>query len=556
MNAFLQSLKNLGTTRLTAIAGAGVAVLAFFIYLMARMSTPPMELLYGGLELSDANQIVTKLQTEKVPYELRREGSEIWVPRDKKLDLRVKMAEQQLPSGGSVSTGYEVFDKNDVLGSTAFMQNINLLRATEGELARTIHAIDGIKSARVHLVMPKREAFTRDMQEPSASIVLKMDGNRRLSKQQVQAIQHLVAAAVPKLKPQRISIVDDKGTLLARGSEDDQQAMAENADEIRLTAEQRLQRTVEDLLERSMGPDKVRAEVSVDMDFDHSTSTQETYDPESKVVRSQVTVEEGSQTQDAENSTVSVTQNLPDAGANNNPGARSQSKQNRTQETVNYEISKTVTNHIKELGAIKRLTVAVLVDGRYGPPAEGQKKLTYQPRDEKEMEQIASLVRSAVGYDANRGDQVEVINMPFAGHDEPESEASDNKLFGFDRDTVEKIASNLGLSVVAILFVLLVLRPLVSRAVESMAAQPATADGRRLLADQSVTPPLLAAGGAPPVPAPGMLPEELDTVDELIDIDKVEGRVKASSIRKIGEIVEKHPEEALSIIRAWMYSDA
>ena len=555
MNSFLQSLKNLGPMRLTAIAGGGVAVLAFLIYLLAKFSSPQMELLYGGLELQDANQIVTKLQTDKVPYELRHDGSEIWVPKDQKLGLRVKMAEQQLPSGGSVSTGYELFDKGDVLGSTSFMQNVNLLRAMEGELGRTIHTIDGVKSARVHLVMPKREVFSREMQDPSASIVLKMEGNRRLSKGQVQAIQHLVAAAIPKLKPSRISIIDDKGTLLARGSDDDKTAMSDTADELKLATEQRLQHTIEELVERSIGPDKVRAEVSVEMDFDRVATTTETYDPEGKVERSHVTVEEGDQTTDAETSSVSVQQNLPDAGANN-AGARSQSKQNRTQETVNYEISKTVKNHVKELGTVKRITAAVLIDGRYGPPADGQTKMTYQPRDEKEMEQFAALVRNAIGYDANRGDQVEVTNLPFVGHDEPEPTGAENKLFGMDRDLVEKIATNLGASVVAILFLLLILRPLASRAIESMAANPATADGRRLLADHgAMVPPLLAAGGMPPVPAAGMLSEEMDTVDELIDIDKVEGRVKASSIRKIGEIVEKHPEEALSIIRAWMYAD-
>lgn len=553
MNSFLQSLRNLGTTRLTVIAGGGVAVLAFFIYLLARMSTPPMEMLYGELELADANAIVSKLQADKVPYELRRDGSEVWVPADRKLDLRVKMAEQQLPNGGSVSTGYEVFDKGDILGSTSFIQNVNLLRAMEGELARTIHSIDGVKAARVHLVMPKREAFSHDTPDASASIVLKMEAGRRLSKSQVLAIQHLVAAAVPKLKPSMISVVDDKGTLLARGT-DDAQAMAETAAEAKLVTEERLQRTIEDLLERSLGPDHVRAEVSVDMDYDRISTTQETYDPDSKVERSTVTTEENQQTSDSDTAPVSVQQNLPDVGANS-AGAKSQSKQSRVQTTENYEISKVVKNQIKEMGNVKRITAAVLVDGHYLPPADGQKKMTYQPLDDKELEQITALVRTAIGYDANRGDQVQVTSMPFTGHDEPEAEASDNKLLGMDRDFIEKVASNLGLSVVAILFLLLVLRPLVSRAVESMAAGQAGADGRRMLADHGVTPPLLAAGG-PPAPAPGLLAEELDTVDELIDIDKVEGRVKASSLRKIGEIVEKHPEEALSIIRAWMYSEA
>ncbi len=273
MNGFLQSLRNLGPMRLTGIAGGGVAVLAFVIYLMARLSSPPMEMLYGNLDLSDANQITKALDTDKVAYELRAGGTEIWVPADQKLPLRVKLADQSLPSGGSVTTGYELFDKTDVLGSTAFLQNVNLLRAMEGELGRTIRSIQGIKSARVHLVLPHREVFTREVEEPSASIVLKMEGARRLDKGQVSAIQHLVAAAVPKLKPERISIVDDKGTLLARGSGDEHEAMIENAEDMKLTTQERLQRTIEDLLERSLGPDKVRAEVTVDMDFDRVATT-------------------------------------------------------------------------------------------------------------------------------------------------------------------------------------------------------------------------------------------------------------------------------------------
>jgi flagellar M-ring protein FliF len=202
------------------------------------------------------------------------------------------------------------------------------------------------------------------------------------------------------------------------------------------------------------------------------------------------------------------------------------------------------------MGEIRRISAAVMVDGTYGPAAQGQTKLTYQPLDQKQLDQIAALVKSAIGFDTKRGDQVEVTNMEFAGHDQPDTSAVDQKILGFDREFVEKIASNLGLSILAILFLLLVLRPLVSRAVEAMAAQ--AAEGRRLVGEAG-GPGLLTAG--PPVPGAGMLPEDVESVDELIDIDKVEGRVKASSIRKIGEIVDKHPEEALSIIRAWMYQE-
>lgn len=528
--------------RLTAMAGVGVAILAFFIYLMSRMASPQMELLYADLELADANAIVTRLQHDKVPYELRREGAEIWVAKDRKLDMRVKMAEQALPSGGNL-TGYELFDKSETLGSTSFMQNVNLVRALEGELARTIRSINGVKSARVHLVLPKREMFSRETQEPSASVVLSMAGSGRLGKQQVQAIQHMIAAAVPKLSPSRISIVDDKGTLLARGYESDQAMMSETAEERRLAYENRLNRAIEELLERTMGPSNVRVEVTAEMDFDRVATTEEVYDPEKSVIRSQVTIEEGENSSDSEGSPTTVTQNLPDVNAANSGNTRSSANSKRNQETVNYEVSKTVRNHVKELGQVRRLSVAVLVDGLY-VDKDGNRE--YQPRTEQEMEQVASLVRSAVGYDANRGDQIEVVNLRFADGDEKPPAEADDKIFGFERDFVERIASNLGLSVVAILFLLLVLRPLVSRAVETMAA----ASERGLLTEGPGAPAL--AGPAPPTPG-ALLADE--SVDELIDIDKVEGRVKASSIRKIGEIVDKHPDEALSIIRSWMYQE-
>ncbi len=418
VNGFLQSLRNLGPMRLTGIAGGGVAVLAFVIFMMARLSSPPMEMLYGNLDLEDANQITKVLDTDKVGYELRAGGTEVWVPSDQKLPLRVKLADQAIPGGGSVTAGYELFDKSDVLGSTAFLQNVNLLRAMEGELGRTIRSIQGVKSARVHLVLPRREVFTREVEDPSARSSSRWKARAASIRARCRAIQHMVAAAVPKLKPERISIVDDKGTLLARGSGDDHQAMVENAEDLKLATEERLQRSVQDLLEKSLGPDKVRAEIAVDMDFDRVATTQESFDPDGRVVRSEVNSEEGNQTQDQENSSVSVQQNLPDAGANN-PGARSLSKENRTQTTTNYEITKTTRNQVKEMGEIKRISAAVMVDGTYDAPAAGQTKMVYKALDQKQLDQIATLARSAIGFDAKRGDQLQVINLPFAGHDEP-----------------------------------------------------------------------------------------------------------------------------------------
>lgn len=539
--------------RLAAIAGVGVSILGFFIYLMSRVAAPQMELLYGDLEMGDSKAIVEKLAADKIPFEVRKDGAEIWVSKDKKNELRVRMAEQAMPSVGRVA-GYELFDKQDALSSTSFQQNINYVRALEGELSRTIRAIDKVKVARVHLVLPKREAFAREANEPSASVILKMQGAARLDKAQVTAIQHLIAAAVPKMKPNRISIVDDKGTLLAKGYDNDQEVASENAEALKMSTENRLARTVESMLERSLGPGRVRAEVSVEMDLSRAVTTEETYDPESQVVRSQVTVNENEENQDGETPNVSVTNNLPDPNASAASGNKSSSKAAKTQETVNYEISKKVKNTVREMGEVRRITAAVLVDGVYDVAADGKK--TYRDRSPEETAKLEELVRNAIGFDRSRQDQVKVVSMQFAGGEEQyAAEEPGEFIFGMRRDFVEKIASNLGLSIVAILFLLLVLRPLIGRAIESMQGQVGP-DGRRLLTADGSGVPQLAGPGAPAVPAPALGGEEEVIADELIDIDKVEGRVKASSIRKIGEIVDKHPEEALSIIRNWLYQEA
>jgi len=532
--------------RLAVMGGVVVGLVAFFIYLTTRLATPQMALLYGDLDPADATQIAAQLQTMNVPYESRQNNTQIYVEADRVNEMRMAMAEQGIPSGGTI--GYEIFDNTDSLGSTNFVQNVNLVRALEGELSRTISSIDSVQSSRVHLVMPRRELFSRQRQEPSASIILKMKGSNRLDREQVAAVQHLVAAAVPGLTPNRISVVDDKGSLLANGFEDENsiEGMSAKADERRQAYETRLAHTVEELLERAVGYGKVRAEVRADMDFDRISTTEENYDPDGQVVRSTQTVEENAQSTEAEPTPVTVATNLPDGAPDLGGGAQASSAENRTEETVNYEISKKVVNHVRDTGIVNRLSVAVLIDGTYTTDDQGQR--TYTPRPEAEMTQLANLVRSAIGFDDGRGDTVEVINMQFvdlaAGDEEPMT-----LFLGLDKNDMLRMAEILVLSIVAILVILLVVRPLLTRAFEAIPATAGAPAEGRLLADESAGAPVAIPG-----PADGM-PSE-DDFEELIDLDRVEGRVKASSVRKVGEIVDKHPGEALSIIRAWMYQEA
>ena len=531
------------------MGGVVLGLIAFFIFLTTRIGTPKMALLYGDLESKDSSQIVSQLEGMGIPYELKRNGTQILVPGDRALRLRLSMAEQGLPSGGSI--GYEIFDKSDSLGTTNFMQNVNLVRALEGELARTISSLNSVQRARVHLVMPRRELFSREKQKPSASVILTMRGGR-LEKEVVSSIQHLVAAAVPSLTPSAISIIDNKGSLLARGFEDanDVSIQAARADERRRDYENRMAGTIEDLLARSLGYGKVRAHVSAEMDFDRVNSTEENYDPDGQVVRSTLSVEESSSSRESDpNESVSVANNMPDPAGGNADAAGNSAAETRTEETVNFEISKKIVNHVRESGVIKRLSVAVLVDGVYTGTNETR---TYAERPVKEMDLLAILVRSAIGFNLERGDSVEVVNMRFA---EPETAPEEElKLFfGFNKNDVLRMAEILVLSIVAVLVILLVVRPLLARAFEALPSGLAAATPEaRLLAGEAGEAPALTGPDGRPLSEEGAQGNQ-ERFDELIDIDRVEGRVKASSVNKVGEIVSKHPEEALSIIRSWMY---
>jgi flagellar M-ring protein FliF len=556
----VDTLRNLGSTRLLITGGVVVSLLALFFFLATRLTTPSMALLYSDLSMSDSGRIVQKLESMQVPHEIRGNGNAIMVPSDQVARLRMAIAQEGLPSGGSM--GYEIFDRSESLGTSSFVLNINHLRALEGELQRTIGSLNYVKSARVHLALPKRELFSRDQQEPTASVVLQMNGGRRLDKGEVSAIQNLVAAAVPRLKPNRISIIDGQGTLLSRAREDGAaggDGNGNSADEIKSTYEARASRMIEEMLERVVGPGRVRAEVTADMDFDRISTTSETFDPDGQVVRSTQNVEETARSRDADtpNAPVSVASNIPaplsqgNQPAASTPGASTQS--NRNEETVNYEISRTTKTHVRESGVIKRVSVAVVVDGTYTGES-GQR--TYQPRGAEDLEQLAKLVRSAVGYDEARGDKVELVNMRFIQGAEVFEEPT-RPLFGLEKNDYIRIAELATIGIVAILVILLVVRPLTRRLLESI--PDAIASSRNLLADAS------AAAARPALPPAGMgnlLPAGVmggaggNLGEASIDISQVEGRVRESSVRKISEIVDKHPEEAVNIIRNWMYRES
>lgn len=544
MNAMVQSFKDLSQVKLAAMIGTAVVMIGFFAFISLRMTAPNMTPIFTALPIEDGAKIVAELETQGVPYELRANGSQILVPADMVERLRMRMAERGLPSRGSI-VGYEIFDKGDSLGTSNFVLNLNQLRALEGELARTIASFDTVDDARVHLVMPKRELFSRDRSVPTASVALKLRGVTNLGKNEIAAVRHLVATAVPGLKPQHVTIVDSRGVLLAKGQEEGENpgVISEEAEGYRIEYEGRTRATIERLLEQSLGMGKVKAEVHADIDFDRIVTNKEVYDPEGQIARSVQSVTETERSNDSTNSTdVSVGNNLPAAQASTSPMGGSQSERNRTEETTNFEITKQVTNSVKETGTVKRLSVAVLVDGVYTPGADGA-EASYQPRSEEELAQIERLVQSAIGYDAQRGDEVNVINMQFAqAGDDLFAESA----FDWLKKDLNSIIQTMVLGGVAILAILLVIRPLVARAIES--AENASREDE--MEQAALAAPSVAARLTDQTRLAPPIDEEEE--QEMINIDRIQGKLKSSSVSKINGMIEKHPEETAQILRGWL----
>ena len=351
MQGLLEFLRTLGAPRIAAMGAVTIALVGFFAFLILRVTAPQMTPLFTDLAFEDSAAVVKELERQAVPYELRNEGGIVLVPKDKVARLRMALAESGLPKGAGI--GYEIFDKSEALGTTSFVQNINNLRALEGELARTIRSLDRVQAARVHLVMPERPLFSRDKVEPSASIVLKVRG--ALEAQQVRAIRHLVASAVNGLKPQRVSIVDESGRLLADGAAGEEGGELSD-DERRAAFEKRLREQVEAIVSSVVGPGRARVELTADFDFNRITQTSDKYDPEGRVVRSSQTREETSAANERENQ-VTVGNEMPGGNGRQapppiDPNAVPRDQNRKSEEIVNYEISKTTKTEVIEGGRV------------------------------------------------------------------------------------------------------------------------------------------------------------------------------------------------------------
>ena len=541
MMPLLEGLKALGTARLAAMGVVAAGLLALLAVLVLRGvgGGGQMALLYADLDLRDAAQIVEQLNRKHIAYRLLSNGSQILVPADQVAEARITLARDGLPAGGSV--GYELFDRGDGMAFTEFQQKINETRALEGEIARTIKAIRGIRQVRVHLVLPRREPFARDKQDAQASVMLTMAGAQRLDREGVQAILNLVAAAVPGLTPRNIAVIDSRGDLLARaGQPVGQTAEAASADEQRRATELRLARAVEEMLERSLGPGRVRAEAAVRMNFDRVNETSETYNPDGQVARSTQSVTTNSRTTEP-NGAVSVTNSLPNADAAAPQGAGTQ--EGRQEETTNYEIGKTVRTLIREQPLIERISLAVMVDGRLDA------NKAWQALPAEDLARIATLVKTAIGFDEKRGDLVNVVSMRFA---EAENAAPDPSGFlglRLEKPEIVTLAQTGLIGLIGLLALLMVLRPMV----KSIAAlAPAGVLG---IPNEAGGLGQIAGAMEGPGSSGNLLLNGPADEDGMVAIAQIEGQMRASSLRKLSEMVEKHPSASLNILRGWMARD-
>ncbi len=561
MAALLEGFKALGVGRLIAMAAVAgfMLIMLAFLALHGGSGSDHMAILYADMDLREAAQIADQLDHAHIAHEVGPDGTRISVPASDVPRARLLLAKEGLPSGGSI--GYEIFDRGDGLTASQFQQAINQTRAMEGELARSIRMISGVRAARVHLVMPKREPFSRDQQEAQASIVLTMAGAARMDREGVQAVLNLVSAAVPGLRPQNVAIIDSRGNLLARAGDPGDNAAAQTAAELKAATEQRLSRAVEDMLEHTLGAGRVQAETAVDMDYDQVKQTEEKYDPDSKVERSTQNNSSTNKTTE-QNATVSVGNNLPNADAGTTPAG---SQEQRTEETTNYEIGKTIRTVVRDQPLIKRISLAVLVDQVATKAADGT--VTWKDRSPDELARIAALARSAIGFDEKRGDKVEVVSMRFTNTEEPTDLAKPG-VFGVpvDKSDLMRLGQTGLLGLVGLAALLFVLRPMVMRLTTVGATAIEGTTGSAMLLSQaglppgSVVPGGIAHGsaGALALAGPGgatsagtmLIPGSSD--ESMVRIGNIEGAMRASSLRNVAELIEKHPDESLAVMRNWM----
>lgn len=400
-----EQIRTLPTSKIVVLLVVAALVITAGILMISWLQKADQQLLFANLSEEDAGAIIQKLNEQKIPY--TTSGGGIMVPADKVYEVRLQLASQGLPQGAGV--GFELFDKTSFT-MTDFVQKLNYRRALQGELSRTIKALGEVEQCRVHLAVPEKTLFAQKEERPKASVLLKLRGGRRLTQGQVQGIVHLVSSSVEGLDPRDVSVVNNSGEMLT-SVVDENFAVSGGQLEYQRNFEHELEAKVIGMLEPVVGKGKVKARIAASFDFTKTEKTEEKYDPDSQVARSEQRNTERS-TGATSGGVPGVASNLPgrQQAAPAQPGTPASTE--KKNETINYELTKTVSHVISPTGGIKKMSAVVLVDGTYAA-AQGSTDKKYAPRTEEEVRQFEDMVKKAVGFSADRGDEVKVVNMPF-----------------------------------------------------------------------------------------------------------------------------------------------
>jgi len=393
-------------SRKIALAGVALISMALFAVIIIQSRTASNQLLYANLSEADAGSVVNWLKTQKIPYELKNDGKNIWIPADKLYETRLELAAGGLPSGGGI--GFEIFDKQS-FALTDFVQKVNYTRALQGELSRTISSLAPVEATRVHLAIPEKRLFENQQKPATASVIVTLMPGKTLDKEQVQGIIHLVAGSVTGMNPENVKVIDASGKELS-----DQEKM-DTDESVSLTMlafqqemEQRMETRALDLLDKTLGADNSMVKVTATLDFAKVEKTQELFDADDPVVRSEQQQQEVNSSQGS-GGVPGVESNLQ---GNTAGQAKSTPSSSKTSRTTNYEISKTISKTVNPVGGITKLSVSVLVADKT-IPGKDKEPATTQPRTEEELKSLENMVSSALGLVKERGDSINIVSMPF-----------------------------------------------------------------------------------------------------------------------------------------------
>jgi len=547
-NYLIQGFNNLNLLRQAGLMVGLAASVAIGFAVVLWTQGDDYRPLYGSLEHLDSKEVTQILEANEIRFKVDENSGALLVGAKDVHKARLKLAEAGVPNNNN-SVGFELLDKEQPLGTSQFMEGARYRRSLEGELARTIASVTSVKSARVHLAIPKASVFVRDNHVPSASVFVELFPGRGIDPNQVRGIANLVASSVPELKPENVTVVDQKGALLSVGVEDAKLTVASQHLDYTRKVENDMVLRVRRLLSPILGDDNFKTEVSADLDFSEIEQAQESFNPDLPALRSEQTSEEIKKGPAADGGIPGALTNQPPASAAAPEVAKapdgktqttaSEQSNSRSQATRNFELDRTVSFTKHEKGKLKRISLAVVVNDKLvTDPATGQKaKMRWS---DAELERLAALVRDAVGYSAARGDSVNVMNEAFIDADGTETFAQP----WWQTDWFKSIAKQgAGIFIILVLIVGLlrpVLKSLASSGLQSRAEEEAKemealraagVDGFDSLSDETVT---LTGGDSLALPSPEQSYEQqLNAVKALVAEDP--GRVAQVIKRWINE---------------------